>query len=276
MPQPKKARRLGGSAAHQKAIVANLATELFRHGRITTTHARAKFTQPTAERLITFAKRGDVHARRLVLQTIRDKDVVHKLFADIAPAVAERDGGYTRVTRLGPRAGDHAPMAVIELVDAVGRDADPALEEAPRRRWSLRRRLGTVSKGARERAEDRQAAIDAGELLPGATEDEPEAAEAVPAGSLTARELGRSGRDDADDAEAGPDVRPEDVEARLAASDADEDEDEVVSEGSDDSADSEDSDDSDGSADSDDSADSADSADSPDANDADEDDDVKS
>ena len=232
MPQPKKGPRLGGNPAHQKAIVANLATELFRHGRVKTTHARAKFTQPTAERLITFAKRGDIHSRRMVLQTIRDKDVVHKLFADIAPAVAQRDGGYTRITKLGPRAGDHAPMALIELVDAVGKGADPALEEAPRRRWSLRRRLGTVSRGARERAEDRQAAIDSGELLPDQVEEEDEPIEAVPVGSLTERDLGRSG----DSGEPEPEVSAADVEARFAdladededleASDEDEDEDE--------------------------------------------------
>jgi large subunit ribosomal protein L17 len=220
MPQPKKGPRLGGNPAHQKAIVANLATELFRHGRVKTTHARAKFTQPTAERLITFAKRGDIHSRRMVLQTIRDKDVVHKLFADIAPAVAQRDGGYTRITKLGPRAGDHAPMALIELVDAVGKGADPALEEAPRRRWSLRRRLGTVSRGARERAEDRQAAIDAGELLPDQVEEEDEPIEAVPVGSLTERDLGRS----SDSGEPEPEVSAADVEARLADL-ADEDED---------------------------------------------------
>ena len=122
-------------------IVANLATELFRHGRITTTKSKAKTMQPVAERMITLRRRGDLHARRQVLTVIRDKDVVHKLFADIGPAAASRNGGYTRVTAIGPRKGDNAEMAVIELVDII-EDAkgDSALTEAPARRWSLRRR----------------------------------------------------------------------------------------------------------------------------------------
>src|SRR5688500_12763209 len=116
MPTPKKGARLGGSAAHQKLIVANLATALFQHGRITTTEAKARTLRPVAERLITKAKKGDLHNRRLVLRTIKDKSVVHVLFTEIAPSFAERPGGYTRITKLGPRKGDNAPMAVIELV----------------------------------------------------------------------------------------------------------------------------------------------------------------
>jgi large subunit ribosomal protein L17 len=116
MPTPKKGTRLGGSPAHQKLIVANLATALFEHGRITTTEAKARVLRPVAERLITKAKKGDLHNRRQVLSTIRDKGVVHTLFEDIAPRFAERPGGYTRITKLGPRKGDNAPMAVIELV----------------------------------------------------------------------------------------------------------------------------------------------------------------
>ena len=116
MPTPKKGARLGGSPAHQKLIVANLATALFEHGRITTTEAKARVLRPVAERLITKAKKGDLHNRRQVLSTIRDKGVVHTLFEDIAPRFAERPGGYTRITKLGPRKGDNAPMAVIELV----------------------------------------------------------------------------------------------------------------------------------------------------------------
>ncbi|MDQ3616433.1 MAG: 50S ribosomal protein L17 [Actinomycetota bacterium] len=116
MPTPKKGPRLGGSPAHQKLIISNLATSLFEHGAITTTEAKARVLRPVAERLITKAKRGDLHARRQVLATIRNKGVVHVLFEEIAPRFAERPGGYTRITKLGPRKGDNAPMAVIELV----------------------------------------------------------------------------------------------------------------------------------------------------------------
>lgn len=116
MPQPTKGPRFGGSPAHQRIILANLATQLFQHGKITTTEAKAKRVQPLAERLISKAKRGDLHNRRLVLQTVTDKGVVHTLFTEIAPMLAERDGGYTRITKIGPRKGDNAPMAVIEIV----------------------------------------------------------------------------------------------------------------------------------------------------------------
>ena len=116
MPRPKKGPRLGGSPAHQKLIVSNLATALFEHGRITTTEAKARVLRPVAEKLITKAKRGDLHNRREVLKTIHDKSVVHTLFTEIAPTFEERPGGYTRITKIGPRKGDNAPMAVIELV----------------------------------------------------------------------------------------------------------------------------------------------------------------
>ena len=116
MPTPTKGRRLGGSPAHERLILANLASQLFEHGRIVTTEAKAKRLRPLAEKLITKAKRGDIHARRLVLTTVRDKGVVHTLFTEIAPSLADRDGGYTRITKVGPRKGDNAPMALIELV----------------------------------------------------------------------------------------------------------------------------------------------------------------
>jgi large subunit ribosomal protein L17 len=116
MPKPTKGPRLGGSPAHQRLILANLATQLFEHGRITTTEAKARALRPHAEKLITKAKKGDLHNRREVLKTIRDKSVVHTLFTEIGPSFAERPGGYTRITKLGPRKGDNAPMAVIELV----------------------------------------------------------------------------------------------------------------------------------------------------------------
>src|SRR4051794_39607554 len=116
MPTPKKGPRLGGSAAHQRHLLANLATALFEHGRITTTESRARTLRPVAEKLITKAKKGDLHNRREVLKTIRDKSVVHVLFTEIGPQMAERPGGYTRITKIGNRKGDNAPMAVIELV----------------------------------------------------------------------------------------------------------------------------------------------------------------
>ena len=116
MPTPTKGHRLGGSPAHERHILANLATALFQHGKITTTEAKARRLRPVAERLITFAKRGDMHARRHVLTVVTDKGVVHQLFTEIAPEFSERDGGYTRITKIGPRKGDNAAMAVIELV----------------------------------------------------------------------------------------------------------------------------------------------------------------
>src|SRR5215211_1344609 len=116
MPTPTKGPRLGGGPAHERLMLANLATALFEHGRITTTEAKAKRVRPLAERLITFAKRGDLAARRRVLTVVRDKGVVHELFTEIAPVMAERQGGYTRITKIGNRKGDNAPMAVIELV----------------------------------------------------------------------------------------------------------------------------------------------------------------
>lgn len=117
MPTPTRGPRLGGSAAHEKHILANLATELFRHGRITTTQAKARALRPYAERLITKAKRGDLHARRLVLAKLKDRDVVAHLFEDVAPRFKEREGGYTRILKLDPRKGDRARMAMIELVE---------------------------------------------------------------------------------------------------------------------------------------------------------------
>ncbi|TIC81872.1 50S ribosomal protein L17 [Nocardioides sp. GY 10127] len=144
MPKPTKGPRLGGSAAHQRLILRNLATALFEHGAITTTEKKARALRPYAEKLVTRAKKGDLHSRRLVLRELfsgldPEKDVVtkyaqHKLFTEIAPAFAERPGGYTRITKLGPRKGDNAPMAVIELVTepyAPKTKAAPAAPAAP-------------------------------------------------------------------------------------------------------------------------------------------------
>ena len=132
MPTPTKGRRLGGSPAHQRHMMANLATALFEHGKITTTEARARRLRPVAERLITFAKRGDLHARRQVLTTVTDREVVHTLFTEIAPTFENREGGYTRITKIGPRKGDNAAMAVIELVPEE-------VEARPTRRRRARR-----------------------------------------------------------------------------------------------------------------------------------------
>lgn len=119
MPTPTKGPRLGGSPAHEKLLLANLATELFRHGKIKTTETKAKRLRPLAEQLITKAKRGDLHARRRVLTVVKDKDVVYSLFEQIAPRYGNRPGGYTRITKTGPRKGDAAPMAIIELVEEL-------------------------------------------------------------------------------------------------------------------------------------------------------------
>lgn len=137
MPTPTKGPRLGGGPAHERLLLANLATQLFAHRRITTTETKAKRVRPLAERLITFAKRGDLAARRRVLTVVRDKGVVHELFTEIAPLMAERQGGYTRITKIGNRKGDNAPMAVIELVlepltakQATVREAEAATKRA--------------------------------------------------------------------------------------------------------------------------------------------------
>ena len=151
MPTPTKGPRLGGGPAHERLLLANLATQLFAHRRITTTETKAKRMRPLAERLITFAKRGDLAARRRVMTVVRDKGVVHELFTEIAPVMAERQGGYTRITKIGNRKGDNAPMAVIELVleplsakKATVREA----EAATRRSASAPARAGATSAAA--------------------------------------------------------------------------------------------------------------------------------
>jgi large subunit ribosomal protein L17 len=139
MPTPTKGPRLGGGPAHERLMLANLATALFEHGRITTTEAKAKRLRPLAERLITMAKRGDLHSRRRVMTVVRDKSVVHTLFTEIGPQYAGRPGGYTRITKIGPRKGDNAPMAVIELVEPM---AEQVVAEA----------TGATKRAAKEKA----------------------------------------------------------------------------------------------------------------------------
>ncbi len=191
MPTPVKGPRLGGSPAHQRLLLSNLATALFEHGRITTTEAKAKALRPVAEKLITFAKRGDLHARRRVLTVVRDKTVVHTLFAEIGPRFAERPGGYTRITKIGPRKGDNAPMAVIELVEGktIAQVAVGEAERARGTRFIRRRRSGEpeaatavpvvaepaaepAAEEAAEPAAEEQATVQAGDDTETAPEDE--------------------------------------------------------------------------------------------------------
>src|SRR5437764_2516273 len=141
MRAPTKGPRLGGGPAHERLMLANLAPSLFEHGRIATTEAKAKRLRPLAERLITFAKRGDLHARRQVLTVVRDRDVVHTLFAEIGPRFAQRPGGYTRIVKVGNRKGDNAPMAIIELVESltVAQEAVGEAEQARGTRFARRR-----------------------------------------------------------------------------------------------------------------------------------------
>ena len=153
MPTPTKGPRLGGSPAHERLMLANLATALFEHDRITTTEAKAKRLRPLAEKLITFAKRGDLHARRRVMTVIRDKDVVHKLFAEIGPNYVERPGGYTRIIKVNPRKGDNAPMAIIELVEAVSEETAVVREAERSRRARVAPRKAATGR-TKEIAED--------------------------------------------------------------------------------------------------------------------------
>src|SRR4051812_44133489 len=163
MPTPTKGPRLGGSPSHERLMLANLATSLFEHGRITTTEAKAKRLRPYAEKLVTFAKRGDLHARRQVMTVIRDKDVIHHLFAEIGPRYENRPGGYTRITKVGPRKGDNAPMAVIELVEGQT-VAQQAVGEAERARGS---RFASRAGGASAAGE-----VTADALEPGLADDD--------------------------------------------------------------------------------------------------------
>jgi large subunit ribosomal protein L17 len=204
MPTPTKGARLGGSAAHQRHLLANLATALFEHGKITTTEAKARRLRPYAERLITFAKRGDLHARRQVLTVVTDKGVVHTLFTEIGPQFAERDGGYTRITKIGPRKGDNAPLAVIELVQEEA-------EAKPSRRRRARRSQPTPRPAAAaETSTETEDAVEAAEDAAGAAAvadevDEETGAEADEDDADAEADDDEAGPDDEADAEAGDD-----------------------------------------------------------------------
>ncbi len=206
MPTPTKGPRLGGSPAHERLMLANLATALFEHDRITTTEAKAKRLRPLAERLITFAKRGDLHARRQVMTVIRDKDVVHKLFAEIGPKLAERPGGYTRIVKVGPRKGDNAQMAVIEIVEAY----NTAVKEAERARGTKSAPKKAPTGRTREIAEDAAAESATAASVAAADEASDEAGE--DAGDLTA-----IGLEDVDVDEAAEVAEEPEAGAELAA-----------------------------------------------------------
>src|SRR5215203_1393848 len=213
MPTPTKGPRLGGSPAHERLMLANLATSLFEHGRITTTETKAKRLRPLAEKLVTFAKRGDLHARRQVMTTIRDKDVVHTLFAEIGPRYENRPGGYTRITKVGPRKGDNAPMAVIELVEAltVGQQA---VGEAERARGTRFARGAGAASAAGEVTAD---AVEATPAEDTATEDESTELESA----NEAVSAAEGGADDAADAESTDEPVADDAESPTDAEDAD-------------------------------------------------------
>ncbi|ONF65297.1 50S ribosomal protein L17 [Amycolatopsis keratiniphila] len=167
MPTPTKGPRLGGSPAHERLILANLATQLFEHGKITTTEAKARRVRPLAEKLITKAKRGDLHNRRQIQRVVRDKDVVHKLIAEIGPFFAERPGGYTRITKTMARKGDNAPMAVIELVSEKTVTAEA---EAARKTKFAKDEPKAAAPAAEETTDAPEAADTAAAEAPEATE----------------------------------------------------------------------------------------------------------
>ncbi len=212
MPTPTKGARLGGSAAHQRHLLANLATALFEHGKITTTEAKARRLRPYAERLITFAKRGDLHARRQVLTVVPDKGVVHTLFTEIGPQFAERDGGYTRITKIGPRKGDNAPLAVIELVQEEA-EAKPSRRRRARRSQPAARPAAAAEAAAQDAAEAAEDAAEAAEDAAQAAEEAAEAAEAAGAADADDEDAAAddvagedaAGAEDSADAEAGDD-----------------------------------------------------------------------
>jgi large subunit ribosomal protein L17 len=213
MPTPTKGRRLGGSPAHQRHMMANLATALFEHGKITTTEARARRLRPVAERLITFAKRGDLHARRQVLTTVTDRNVVHTLFTDIAPTFASRDGGYTRITKIGPRKGDNAAMAVIELVPEEV-EARPSRRRRARRAQPAARSPQAETAAAAPEAEAEAAAPEAAEADDTAADDT--AADDTAADDTAADD---TAAEVSDSAEAEADAEPEDAEASVTEPD---------------------------------------------------------
>jgi large subunit ribosomal protein L17 len=206
MPSPAKGARLGGGPAHERLMLANLATALFEHGKITTTEAKAKRLRPLAERLITFAKRGDLHARRRVMTVVRDKSVVHELFAEIGPRYENRHGGYTRITKVGPRKGDNAPMAVIELVEALTVKAETVKEaEAATKRTAKKTAKKSTATKATASDDAAKAAAAAEEAEAAAQEAADDAAEGDVEGAEEAAAEARAAADKAAEAAEGSD-----------------------------------------------------------------------
>ena len=189
MPKPTKGPRLGGSSSHQKAILANLATSLFEHGRIKTTEPKARALRPYAEKLITHAKKGTLHNRREVMKKIRDKDVVHALFAEIGPFFADREGGYTRIIKVEARKGDNAPMAVIELVreKTVTSEADRARRAANKAKKAAEKEAAAAAAAPKAPAESAEAAEEV-EAVESVDALEEAVAEAKAEGALEAAE----------------------------------------------------------------------------------------
>jgi large subunit ribosomal protein L17 len=187
MPTPTKGPRLGGGPAHERLILANLATALFEHDQITTTEAKAKRLRPLAERLVTFAKRGDLHSRRRVLTVVKDKGVVHRLFTEIAPDMSERNGGYTRITKIGNRKGDNAPMAVIELVREPLSAKKATVKEAEAATKRAAKQAEAKSAAAKTKAAEEEAKADDAEEAAAVT---PAAALELPDGAVAANEDG--------------------------------------------------------------------------------------
>jgi large subunit ribosomal protein L17 len=218
MPTPKKGPRLGGGPAHERLILSNLATALFEHDRITTTEAKAKRLRPLAERLVTFAKRGDLHNRRKVLAIVRDKGVVHRLFTEIAPDMAERNGGYTRITKVAPRKGDNAPMAVIELV------REPVAKKAV-----VKQAEGATKRAAKDRKAEEANAAAAAEQAEDVTVEETTTEAAAPAETVEVEETQAEETTEA--------ATTEEAAAEESAADATEESTEAVAEESDEDAD---------------------------------------
>jgi large subunit ribosomal protein L17 len=208
MPTPTKGPRLGGSSAHQKHMLANLATALFEHGKITTTEARARRLRPLAERLITYAKRGDLHARRQVLTVVTDKGVVHTLFTEIGPSFSARDGGYTRITKIGSRKGDNAALAVIELIREEA-EAKPRRRRARRAQPAAQRATARPAAAAAAPAEADEPAAEAA--------DSSDAAEVASADAAAGEDAAASAEDAAAEDAGAEDAGAEDAVADGAA-----------------------------------------------------------
>jgi len=223
MPTPTKGARLGGGPAHERLMLANLATALFEHGKITTTEAKAKRLRPLAERLITFAKRGDLHARRRVMTVVRDKSVVHELFTEIGPRFENRQGGYTRITKIGPRKGDNAPMAIIELVEALTAKAETVREAEAATKKTAKKAPAKKAPAAKKAAAAAEAAeAAAAEAADDAAEGDVEGAEEAAAEARAAADKAAKAADASDDPKADEAAGEAEAFAEIAEDAADE------------------------------------------------------